>query len=454
MKEITKEMAYKMNIVSWKEDSEGIKFYCGDIENVDKKYLDLMYRKSIILINAKREDVKEILDRVYSSSLEQYSKQLFTEKQLDELIDMAIELEVSDIHMEPQKKYVTVRFRKDGTLFVYKKLQFKEYESIIIRMKLLAKMDIADKLRAQDGKLDFLSRNDNQEYDIRISTVPSINGEKAVMRILYKNEELINLKKLNFTEKQLEDIDKLIKLKHGIVLVNGPTGSGKSTTLYSILKAVNKDQINISTIEDPVEFCIEGITQININEKVGLDFSSGLKHLLRQDPDVVMIGEIRDEDTAKIAVRSAITGHRVFSTIHTNTPQEVFYRLLDMGVEKYLLLQAINGIISQRLIRKLCIHCKESYEENSSHLKDLGFNDITTVYRARGCKKCNFTGYDGRTMVSEVLVVGEELRKNLRENKLLPPIKDEDILTNCRMLVQTGVISMEEFLSLREGEGY
>lgn len=449
MAKITKEMAYNMKLVSFREEDNVIKFYAAD--KVDKNYLSLLYKKQIEIIKASEEEIVEILDRIYGSESDEGDKEQFIKKQLNILISKAIELEVSDIHIEPQKKYVIIRFRKDGMLFIYKKIQFSDYQNITIRIKLLANMDIADKLRAQDGKMIYQGVKD--EYDLRVSTIPSIYGEKIVMRILYKNQELINLNKLNFTENQLIQIQKLIKLKHGMVLINGPTGSGKSTTLYSILKEINNDNINITTIEDPVEFCISGITQININEKAGLTFASGLRHLLRQDPDVILLGEIRDEEAARIAIRAAITGHKVFSTIHTNTPKEVFYRLLDMGIEKYLLLQAINGIISQRLIRKLCNKCKTPYNLSDFEKISLGFKENNNIFGPVGCSYCNHTGYSGRTMVSEVLVVNGELKEKFRKNEDLSDSIEESMLDNCKALVENGITSIEEYLNLKQSEG-
>ncbi|SHJ60175.1 type IV pilus assembly protein PilB [Clostridium cavendishii DSM 21758] len=446
------EMAYNMNILSVGEKDGTLTFYTGKAEFVNKKYLSLIYDKNIELIDASEAQIKEILDKIYNTSLGIYSSEEFTKRQIEEIIKTAISMKVSDIHFEPQKKYVNIRFRKDGNLFIYEKLKFKDYNNIIIRVKLLSNMDISDKLRAQDGKMIFYYSN-NEDLDIRISTIPCVYGEKLVMRILYRDEELINLKKLNFTENQLKKIYGLLKLKHGIVIVNGPTGSGKSTTLYSMLKEVNKDDINISTIEDPVEFCIDGITQININEKIGLSFSSGLKHLLRQDPDIVMIGEIRDENTAKIAVRAAITGHKVFSTIHTNNPEEVFYRLLDMGVEKYLLMQAINGVISQRLVRLLCPKCKTRIRKEDIDYDINYFELNSTLYKAKGCEACNFTGYNGRTMISEILIVDKNFIKNLKDGKEFLYKKEEDILSSCKYLAEKGVVSVEDFFALKDGEG-
>ncbi|HAT4315769.1 TPA: type II/IV secretion system protein, partial [Clostridium perfringens] len=317
---------------------------------------------------------------------------------------------------------------------------------LVNKIKLKADMDISDKLRCQDGKISF--KNHGYDCDLRISSIPSAFGEKLVVRILYKKNEFMNIDNLSLTEDQKNKINKLLKLKHGMVVINGPTGSGKSTTLYALLNSIDKDGINISTIEDPVEFTIAGITQTNVNEKVGLTFANGLKHILRQDPDVILIGEIRDEETAKIAIRASITGHKVYSTIHANSGNEVFNRLLDMGVEGYLVKEGVSSIITQRLVRKSCEKCKVKIELKNELVEKLKGVELSlkAYYKGNGCEMCNWTGNNGRKVICEIIFP--------REYKSTEDITwGEELLKACFTLVKKGEISLEEYYLLKECEG-
>ncbi len=302
-------------------------------------------------------------------------------------------------------------------------------------------MDISDKLKAQDGKISFLAK-ENLNYDLRVSSLPTVYGEKIVIRILYKREDLLSIDKLNFTFYQREKIRKILSLKNGMVVINGPTGSGKSTTLYALLNSIDKDGINISTIEDPIEFQLDGVTQTNVNEKVNLTFSNGLKYILRQDPDVILIGEIRDEETAKIAVRASITGHKVYSTIHANNGSNIFSRLIDMGVEKYLLDEALKGIIIQRLVRTLCEECKEGVY---IHDEKYEFLKRENIFKAKGCKACNYTGIKGRAIVCKITVNDKRLGDSFRDD-------ENELLESCRNLLLQGKISLEEYILFKESE--
>ncbi|MBE6052015.1 MAG: type II/IV secretion system protein [Clostridium sp.] len=363
----------------------------------------------------------------------------------EDILKEAIEKKASDIHFEPIKNSVNIRFRINGELILVRKLMIDEYLKINSRLKLKANMDITEKRKPQDGKI--LLNLDNKNYNCRLSTIPLINGEKLVLRIIYKEKYLTKLEGLDFLDSQRKDLKSIINLDNGLVIVNGPTGSGKTTTLYSILREISNSDINITTIEDPVEVNMNGINQVNLNPKIGVTFSSGLRSILRQDPDVIMVGEIRDEETAKIAVRAAITGHKVYSTIHTKSPREVFLRLEDMGIKDYLLRDSLVGIISQRLIRILCDDCKKKIGK----LK-LGSEEVN-IYKRVGCNKCNTTGFIGRSLVSSVNYIDKDKRieiKNIHSK--------EEILSNNQMLevlnalLKKGSIDYYDYLDFIEGE--
>lgn len=279
---------------------------------------------------------------------------------IDELINRAVKQQASDIHLEPLEKATRIRFRIDGLLQTAATIFKEKHEAMISRLKVLGGMDIAEKRVPQDGRLDMLC--DGRKIDLRISVLPVINGEKAVIRILDRESALLPLKNLSFSPANLERYKKIYTAAHGIALVTGPTGSGKSTTLYATLNELNAETQNIITIEDPVEYKITGINQVAVNNRTGLTFARGLRAIIRQDPNIIMIGEIRDAETANIAVQAALTGHLVFSTLHTNTAAGAITRLLDMGVEGFLLSSAIRGVVGQRLVRKICPHCRQQYE--------------------------------------------------------------------------------------------
>lgn len=437
MKSIPEDMARDMNIISVKSEEDKIYFYTDKETEIKNSYLRLLFDKKIQFIDGEKEDIKYLIDKCYSI---EDSKEI-KEDNFYVLIEDAIKMRASDIHIEPKSKWTNIRFRIDGVLSLINKIQKNEYETLVNKIKVKGNMDISDRLKAQDGKISFLGKG-NLNYDLRISSLPTVYGEKIVIRILYKREDLLSIEKLNFTPYQKEKIKKLLALKNGMVVINGPTGSGKSTTLYALLNSIDKDGINISTIEDPIEFELDGVTQTNVNEKVNLTFSTGLKYILRQDPDVILIGEIRDEETAKIAVRASITGHKVYSTIHANNGSNIFSRLLDMGVEKYLLDEALKGIITQRLVRTLCENCKEESFINDDKYE---FLKGKSVFKSKGCKACNYTGIKGRTIVSKI---------SINDNKLKEYYKDDEneLLNSCKSLLLKGQISLEEYILFKESE--
>ena len=339
---------------------------------------------------------------------------------VNNLVSRAVERRASDIHIEPFEKEFRVRYRIDGILQTVDAPPVNLKAAIISRVKLMAKLNIAERRLPQDGriKLKVLGK----EIDLRVSTLPTLYGESVVMRILDKSDSsAFDLRRLGFPENLLAKIEKLTSMPHGILLVTGPTGSGKSTTLYSAMKRINLPDKKIITIEDPVEYQMDGINQIHVNAQIGLTFASGLRHIVRQDPDVIMIGEIRDLETAEIAIRSALTGHLVFSTLHTNDAPSAITRLVDMGVENYLLASCLIGVLAQRLVRIICRDCRIEYLEEAKKLKALELevkdSGQVAVFRGAGCERCGHTGYESRKGIFELMEPDDVIRKMIVANE-------------------------------------
>ncbi|NMC56388.1 MAG: type II/IV secretion system protein [Eubacteriaceae bacterium] len=330
---------------------------------------------------------------------------------VNSIILQAIKIGASDIHIEPTKNDTKVRMRVDGHLREVLRLDIAAHGSVITRLKIMSSMNIAERRIPLDGRCEI--ELENSLVDMRVSTIPTVHGEKAVIRILFNPSiDIVQSKKaLGFSDKNMQLFDKLIKTSHGVVLVTGPTGSGKSSTLYTIINEIMSDDINIVTIEDPVEFKIDGANQMQIKTKAGLTFASGLRSILRQDPDVIMVGEIRDNETAAIAIRAAITGHLVLSTIHTNDAASTIDRLVDMGIMPFLVASAVTSIIAQRLVRKICPFCKTAYQSSESENSILEVDKSVTLYKGEGCSQCNNTGYKGRTAIHEIILIDDNLRK-------------------------------------------
>lgn len=326
------------------------------------------------------------------------------------MIEQATRQRASDIHIEPLENTVRIRYRIDGVLYEKASYDKNLLSAIITRVKIIGGMDISEKRKPQDGRITLMV--DRKEYDIRVSILPTVFGEKCVMRLAQKMALNREKKTLGFTEEQLKCFDEFLTHPNGIILVTGPTGSGKSTTLYTAVSELNTEDVNIITVEDPVEANIDGVNQVQVNPKADLTFASALRSILRQDPDIIMIGEIRDQETAEIAVQASITGHLVLSTLHTNDAPGTMTRLIDMGVESYLLADAIRGVIAQRLVRNLCPHCKTKRlaSEEEKRMMDLDTVDEVTLYEPKGCVLCNETGYYGRTGIYEMMPVKSELR--------------------------------------------
>lgn len=334
-------------------------------------------------------------------------------KLLNKILTEAISLNASDIHLERKEDYFKVRYRIDGILKTFYNLPAEIAAAVISRIKIMSAMDITIRHIPQDGKMDFEFQE--ADYDIRCSVIPTIYGEKAVLRLLLRNENLLSVKELNFTEYNLQRFNQIFNFKSGIILLSGPTGSGKTTTLFSILNQLAEEENNIITVENPVEYKLELLNQIEINEAQGLTFAGILRSILRQDPDIIMIGEIRDKETAKIAVRAAVTGHLVLSTIHTIDSISAVSRLIEMGIAPYLISSTLNAVVAQRLLRKLCFNCRKKEKIKAADKNIFQLNKTDTVYKAAGCSHCNH-GYLGRTAAAEILLVNENIKKLINKN--------------------------------------
>lgn len=370
---------------------------------------------------------------------------------VNSVIERAFNERASDIHLEPQSDEMVVRMRIDGLLRKILTIPTNLQNAVISRLKIMGGMNIAERKIPQDGRA--MVRVKNHELDLRISSMPTVYGEKVVLRLLDRTQRAITKQMLGFEGTELANYDALLKNSSGVILLVGPTGSGKSTTMCAMLQELCRDETNIMTLEDPVEYNIGGVNQCQINEKTGMTFAAGLRAILRQDPDIIAVGEIRDGETAEIAIRSAITGHLVLSTLHTNDAVSAVDRLADIGVEPYLISSALRGVISQRLVRKICPHCKKAYRPEAQELALLGLPEDADVqfYRGEGCQECYHTGYHGRRGVFEILMMSGRLRRLVTDrapyDDLFAAAKEAGFVTlreNCRELVLRGEISAAE----------
>lgn len=430
-----------------------------------------------IVISA-QQDIARAINRYYDSSekaeraVEDYKAQAdFIDEETSEedadvtnapmvrlvntIIAQAVKSKASDIHIEPYERNVRIRYRIDGELREVMTPAKSTHSAIVTRIKIMGKMNISEKRLPQDGRVE--TTIEGLPIDMRISILPTVYGEKIVIRLLDRSSLVVNKEELGFTPFNLEQLNRIMKVPEGIILVTGPTGSGKTTTLYSILKELNRENKNIITVEDPVEYRLEGVNQVQVNNKAGLTFANGLRAILRQDPDIVMVGEIRDAETAEIAVRAAITGHIVLSTIHTNDSVSTISRLVDMGIEHYLVSSATVGIIAQRLVKKVCVKCKTHHQASPEELRMLNLpeNEVIEIAKGTGCNTCGNTGYLGRTAIHEVLVIDGEIRNMIAQKMDIDAIKQRAIqkgLTTlnetCRILVKQGITTVDEMLRM------
>lgn len=377
-------------------------------------------------------------------------------KLVNMLITRAVESRTSDIHIEPFENNVKVRYRIDGALTDIESLPKRLQPAVISRVKIMSRLNIAERRLPQDGRIKL--RVSGRDIDLRVSTLPTAYGESIVMRILDSGSALISLEHLGFPRDALEKYDKLITMPYGMLLVTGPTGSGKTTTLYASLSKINSSDKKIITIEDPIEYQIDGINQIHVKPQIGLTFATGLRHIVRQDPDIIMVGEIRDVETAEIAINSALTGHLVFSTLHTNDASGAVSRLLDMGIEAFLVSSSLVGVLAQRLVRVICPTCKEPFQPAQQMVDEIEFlqRNITTYYGA-GCDDCRHTGYRGRTGIFELMMTDGEIRRMILERTSADVIRQRAVEHGMKVLresgwqkVSEGVTSVEEVMRVAQ----
>lgn len=374
-------------------------------------------------------------------------------KLVNTILGQAVDNSASDVHVEPFETETRVRYRIDGVLFDMLTFPKHLHPPVSSRIKIMSGMDIAEKRHPQDGRI--LLRAAGRRIDIRVSSLPTIYGEKLVMRLLDQATAMVGLEKLGLDPDEKTVLDKIIATPYGIILVTGPTGSGKSTTLYSILQTLNSYDVNITTVEDPVEYTIVGVNQVQINEKAGLTFDSVLRSILRQDPDIILVGEMRDTETAQLAVRAALTGHLVLSTLHTNDAPSSIIRMVDMGIPPFLVSSSVVAVMAQRLVRKLCPRCKQPYELPLDVADSLGLDGFTTVYRPVGCEECRGTGYRGRTAIFEIMPMSEEIRRAVMTGATSDDLRAMAIDQGMRTLrvsgakkVKEGITSADEVLSV------
>lgn len=468
-------------VIPYKEEKEELIVFSSNPLNFNVlDDLRVLFDKKVTPIMATSPNIQEAINKVYEKStsglagfdevegeeydledpvidlLEAGEDDAPVIKLVNSLLFRAVKEKASDIHIEPYEKDMMVRFRIDGVLFDIFKPPKKLQNAITSRIKVMANLNIAEKRLPQDGRIPL--KLAGKDIDVRLSTVPTAFGERVVMRLQDRSNVILDLQQLGFSEQSLRQIDEILTKTYGILLVTGPTGSGKSTTLYSCLSKINTIDRNIVTVENPVEQRIHGIGQIQTNEKIGLTFGSALRAILRQDPNVIMIGEIRDLETAEIAINASLTGHLVLSTIHTNDSAGVFPRLTDMGCEPFLIATSLLGVIAQRLVRVLCPHCKAPYEPTLSEVMSLGLSQEAmvgaNVHKPVGCSECNQKGYLGRTLIMEILILDDEIRSVVMQQKDSGTIKklaEKNGMVTFRdhgiSKVLKGITSIEEVLT-------
>ncbi len=446
---------------------------CLAEEDLINKYLDIYFDKSNKKAAPEPEKKIAELDEEIKKVNEKIAVEIKETEEEEEIVDVsdlenapivkmvniifqkAIASRASDIHIEPQEDNVLVRYRIDGQLVEIMRHDIKIMPSMSARIKIISGLNIAEKRVPQDGRIALTV--DGKNYDLRVSVLPTMFGEKIVMRIADKDGFNVTKDKLGFFEDDMVKFDNIISNPHGIILVTGPTGSGKSTTLYTALKELCKPNVNILTVEDPVENTIKGINQVQVNVKAGMTFAAALRSFLRQDPDIIMVGEIRDGETAEIATRSAITGHLVFSTLHTNDAASSITRMIDMGIEPFLMSSSVVGVLAQRLVRRLCPKCKEVAEIDAytRDVLEIADDEEVTIYKAKGCPECNNIGYKGRIAVYEIMEVNRQIRELIAKNENSDVIKDmaikngmKTLRMNSARLVKNGVTTVDEMLKI------
>ncbi len=433
-----------MNIVPYLSNEasilKAIDKYYGTSKEIDTIVDSLSEMESTIDVVSEEEIDKDV------KNLEEESSEEPIIKLANTILIKSIKSRASDIHLEPFENDLRVRYRVDGKLIEMMVLSKTIAPAITSRFKIMAKLNIAEKRLPQDGRIRI--KTEGKDIDLRVSTLPTVYGEKTVMRILDRSSVKVSLNELGFEKSDLEKYVKSISSPYGMILVTGPTGSGKTTTLYASLNKINKKDVNIMTAEDPVEYNIEGINQVHIKEDIGLSFAEALRSFLRQDPDIIMVGEIRDTETAEIAIRSALTGHLVFSTVHTNDAPSTIMRLEDMGIEKYLIASSLVLILAQRLVRRICTHCKAEIKVPPNALTELGFSEhdaqTIKIYKGKGCSECNNTGYMGRVALYEVMPVSDRIKEMILHDASVAEIKNQAIAEGMSTLRMSGLKKIKE----------
>jgi type IV pilus assembly protein PilB len=453
--QITAEQAFHYRIVPIREN-DGSLILMTDTATLDTLLaeLNIVLDMPVSLEVCDSRELEYFLATNYRVNTQKQSAQLqYTNDFLEKILLGAKNMGSSDIHFEPYEKRCRIRFRLDGKLMEQYSIPIQDYPTMVNKIKIWANLDIAEKRLPQDGRITVKSHTG--EFDIRVSSLPTLHGEKLVLRILSRDTGTVALEQLGFSNTELERYQEGIKKPNGIVLISGPTGSGKTTTLYATLKLLNDDKTNILTIEDPIEYTLEGVNQVQLKENIGLDFASSLRTFLRQDPDVIMVGEIRDVKTANMAIRAALTGHLVLSTIHTNSAWATISRLVDMGVPSFLIASTLNMSVAQRLVRKLCDACKQE-KPVTKELFPREFQipkSLKKQFVPVGCNTCHHTGYQGRKAIYEILPITKDLYVAIKENRLeidehLNDKKIDSLKTNAIAMVQQGVTSIDEVYAL------
>ncbi|MBI1286290.1 MAG: type II/IV secretion system protein [Flavobacteriales bacterium] len=454
---LTADQAMRLGAVPFREEDGVLSTYVSTekLQPSHADELELITGKRVTLVPIAHVQVERVLTRFYRQSGPKEKTYHFSEDRdvLQDMLKEAKDMNASDIHFEVYEERARIRFRIDGHLMERYAVPVTEYPSLINRIKIKANLDIAEKRLPQDGRI--MVNTDQYSFDIRVSIVPTLHGEKAVLRLLSKDATDIQIDRLGFEQSQLKTYLESARKPHGIILISGPTGSGKTTTLYATLKILNEESRNVLTIEDPIEYTLEGINQVQLNERIGLDFSKALRTFLRQDPDVIMLGEIRDAETAKMAVRAALTGHLVLSTVHTNSAWGTVSRLVDMGVPSYLIAGTLNLSVAQRLVRKLCPKCKGPAQIEEGQLpgefgkRYVGMDHFEPI----GCESCFYTGYSGRKALYEVIPMDHDLAAevrigNMEVRDLLQQRAIRSIPDQAMSLLQLGETSVDEVYSL------
>ncbi|MEL6863597.1 MAG: GspE/PulE family protein [Bacteroidota bacterium] len=444
LQSITTQQAWHYMVLPFERQGDQLELYIADGQNElgTAEELEVLLGCSIQLKAVEGELLRREIAKYYRRPNDQRTQSQnlnFQSEQakdfLPQLLREAKQLGSSDIHIEPFEESSRIRIRIDGKLIERYVLEKAEYPSLVNKVKIQANLDIAEKRLPQDGRIN-LRLEDNSQLDVRVSVLPTLHGEKIVLRLLSNDATNIDLNILGFNEQDLDNYLEGVKRPNGIVLISGPTGSGKTTTLYATLKLLNQSTTNIVTIEDPIEYTLEGINQVQLKEQIGLDFPSAMRTFLRQDPDIIMVGEIRDKATASMAIRASLTGHLVLSTVHTNSAWGIVARMIDMGIPAYLLADTLNTAVAQRLVRLLCPHCKTSvpFEAHQLPKRYVLPRPLKEVAAAKGCEHCFYTGYKGRKAVYEVIPIDLELSRH---------IKDEDLNVGD-LLEERGVSSLAE----------